>query len=578
MGVTPRSFTRTKERLRLAWVRFRLRIHNEGWLPWTHNKPVRRVVLLWVGSVTLVSVLSLMQLRALRSFYLEYAGQPGGTYTEGIVGSITTINPILADSGANADASRLVFSGMTHFNHASKIEPDLATSWTISPDGRVYTFTLRSGVTWQDGQPFTADDVVFTIGMIQKPDTRSPMASAWQGVEVTAPNPTTVVATLPVRYDAFINSTTVGILPKHILQDTPAASLRISDFNQVPIGTGPFRVVNFDTENGSVNLQANAGYYAGKPKLDSITLRVYDTQVALQQAFRKHQVMGMARAANSAGSSYGSGSVAHKLIIPEEVALFMRTKSPFLTDVKVRTAISTAIDRQQLVDSILSDTAEPLVVPALPSQLVAAKTYAIPERDLKQAKKLLDEAGWKQTGGSVRTRDGKELMLSLVTAKNDDYQKVAENLARQLSAIGVKLDVQSYDAATLQRSYIAPRNYDVLLYGLNAGIDLDLYPYWHSSQVKSPGLNVAQYSNTQADKALESARATTDARVRQVRLSSFLETWSKDDPAAMLYTPNYLYVTQDDVRGMVDGQLVTPADRFYNVQNWTVNSKLVPRI
>lgn len=578
MGLTPRSFTRARERLRLGIVHLRLRIHNEGWLPWTHNRSVRRVVLLWVGSVSLVSVLSFLQLRALRSYYLEYAGQPGGSYTEGIVGSITTINPILTDSGANADASRLVFSGLTRFNHGSKIEPDLAKSWTISPDGRVYTFMLRTGVTWQDGQPFGADDVVYTVGLIKKPDTRSPMASAWQGVEVTAPNATTVVMTLPVRYDAFINSTVVGILPKHILQDTPAASLRISDFNQAPIGTGPFTVTNFDTENGSVSLESNDSYYGGRPKLDGITLRVYDTQAALQEAFRKHQVMGMARAANSSGSTYGSGTVAHKLEIPEEVALFMRTKSTILTDAKVRTAISDAIDREQLVDSILGDTAQPLVVPALSAQLAAAQTYTIPKKDIEQSKKLLNEAGWKQAAGATRVKNGKELKLSLVTAKNDDYLAVSEQLARQLTMIGVKLDVQSYDSATLQRSYIAPRNYDLLLYGLNAGTDLDLYPYWHSSQIKSPGLNVSQYSSAPADKALESARATTNARVRQVRLKTFLDTWMADDPAAMLYTPNYLYVAEDNVRGIVDGQLVTPADRFYNVQNWTVHSSLVPRM
>lgn len=564
--------------MRLGIVRLRLRIHNEGWLPWLHNKPVRRVVLLWVGSVALVSVLSFLQLRALRPYYLQYTGQPGGTYTEGIVGSITTINPILTDSGANADASRLVFSGLTRSSHTSKIEPDLATSWTVSPDGRVYTFTLRSGVVWQDDQPFTAEDVAYTIDMIQKPDTRSPMASAWQGVEVSTPNAATVVMTLPVRYDAFINATTVGILPKHILQSTPAGDLRVSDFNQAPIGTGPFIVSNFDTENGSVNMIANAKYYRGAPKLEGLTLRVYDTQSALQEAFRKRQVMGMARAANSAGSTYGRGTMVHQLTIPEEVAMFMRTKSPLLTDTKVRTAIAAAVDRQQIVNSILKETAQPLVVPALPSQLALAKTYPVPTKDTDEAKRLLTEAGWEQTGGQTRTKDGKELRLSLVTAKNDDYLAVAERLERQLAEIGVALDVQSYDAATLQRSYIAPRNYDVLLYGLNAGIDLDLYPYWHSSQVKSPGLNVSQYTSVAADKALQSARATTDVRVRDARLKSFLDTWSADDPAVMLYTPNYLYVTQDDVRGMVDGQLVTPADRFYDVQKWTVYSSQVPRI
>lgn len=578
MGVTPRSFLRARERMRLGIVHLRLRIHNEGWLPWTHNKPVRRIVLLWVSSVALVSILSFMQLRALRSYYMQYAGQPGGTYTEGIIGSITTINPILADSGANADASRLVFSGLTRYNRKDQLEGDLAKSWTVSPDGRIYTFTLRSGITWQDGQPMSADDVAFTINRIQNPDTRSPMASAWQGVEVSTPNATTVIVTLPVRYDAFINSTTVGILPKHILQDTPASNLRVSDFNQAPIGTGPFTVTNFDTENGSVALERNEAYFRGKPKLDGIVLKVYGTQTDLQSAFRKHQVMGMARVANSKGTSYGRDSVLHALSIPEEVAAFMRTTSPLLSDVNVRAAISNAIDRQDIIDSLLHKDAQPLVVPALTSQLAVAASYKVPDQNIKQAKDLLDKAGWKLTDGSVRTKGDKELRLTLVTAQNDDYQVVAARLARQLLAIGVALDIQVYDASTLQRSYIVPRNYDMLLYGLNAGADLDPYPYWHSSQAKAPGLNVSQYSSAAADKALVSARATTDARVRQVRLKSFLDEWSKDSPAVMLYTPDYLYTTQTDVRGISDGQIVTAADRFYDVQNWTVHSRLVPRI
>jgi len=578
MKLTPRSVKRGRERLWLAIISFRERVHREGVMPWRHSKPVRRATLLWVVSVLLVSTLSALQVRALKPFYTQYAGQPGGTYTEGITGSITMVNPILSESGANADAARLVFSGLTRYNHSGKVEGDLATSWVVSPDGRTYTFNLRPGVIWQDGRPLTSADVVYTVSMIQNPDSRSPMASAWLGVDVAAPNATTVVITLPVRYDAFINSTNVGILPKHILQSTGAANLRVSDFNQAPIGSGPFSVIDFDTESGSVTFKANPTYFGGRPKIDSVVLRVYTSQEALQSAFRKRQIMGMARAANSAGTSYGSGVTLHNLSIPEEVALFMRTKSDILADIKVRLAISAAIGREDIVKSILNDQAEPMVVPALDNQLAAASSFSIPKKDTTGAKKLLDEAGWKLTDGQVRTKDGKQLKLSLVTAQTDDYEAVSKRITRQLAAVGVAVDVQAVDVSTLQRSYVSPRNYDLLLYGLNAGVDIDPYPYWHSSQAKAPGLNVSQYSSTAADKALVSARATTDSRVRQVRLKSFLEAWSADAPAAMLYTPKYLYVTQDDVRGVVEGQLVTAADRFYDVQNWTVYNKLVPRM
>lgn len=577
MRLTPRSLHRTRERLWLSIRHFRERVQREAITPWKLNKPARRVTVLWVGSVVLVATLSILQLRSLRTYYMELAGQSGGTYTEGIIGSITTINPILADSGANSDATRLVFSGLTRYNHQGKLEGDLAKSWSVS-EGRTYTFNLRQGVVWQDGQPFTAADVAFTVDRIQNPDTRSPMASAWQGVEVATPDAQTVVITLPVRYDAFINSTTVGILPQHILQDTPAAELRISDFNQAPIGTGPFSVSDFDTENGSVTLMANANYFLGRPKLDGMVLKVYSSQQELQSAFRKHQVMGMARSANSAGTKYGRGSTLHSLDIPEEVAMFMQTKRPILSDAKVRAALSAAVGRQEIIKSILHNEAQPLVVPALPQQLPVADSYKIPAKDVDSAKQLLEDAGWKQDGGEFRKKDGKDLRLTLVTAQTDDYQAVSERLARQLAEVGVGVEIRSVDVTTLQRSYITPRDYDLLLYGLNAGADLDPYPYWHSSQAKAPGLNVSQYTSKAADKALVSARGTTDPRVRDVRLKSFLDTWSADDPAVMLYTPNYLYVTDDSVQGVVPGELVTAADRFYNVQNWTVYSKLVPRI
>lgn len=578
MGLTPRSLHRARQKVWLNIRHFRERIHHEALTPWKDNKLARRVTALWVGSLALVIVLSLLQTRSLRNFYMQLAGQPGGTYTEGIIGSITTINPILADSGANADASRLVFSGLTRYNHEGEVEGDLARTWTVSPDGRTYTFTLRPGITWQDGRPFTSADVVFTIGLIQNPDTRSPMTSAWQGVEATSPDPATVVLTLPIRYDAFINSTNVGILPQHVLQSTPAADLRISNFNQAPIGTGPFSISSFDTDNGSVVFKGNTAYFRGKPKLDSLVLKVYTTQAELQSAFRKHQIMGMARSANSAGTSYGRGANLHSLDIPEEVALFMRTRSAILSDATVRSAVAGAIDRQEIIKAILHNEAKPLAVPALPSQLPVAASYTIPAKDINQSKKQLDEAGWKQNGGEARTKDGRELRLKLVTAQTDDYQAVSQRISRQLLAIGVVVDIQAVDVATLQRTYITPRDYDLLLYGLNAGADLDPYPYWHSSQAKAPGLNVSQYSSAAADKALVSARTTTDAQVRQVRLKSFLDAWKADNPAVMLYTPGYLYVTNDEVQGVIDGELVTAADRFYNVQNWTVRSRLVPRI
>jgi peptide/nickel transport system substrate-binding protein len=264
--------------------------------------------------------------------------------------------------------------------------------------------------------------------------------------------------------------------------------------------------------------------------------------------------------------------------LPEEVVLFFRTSQGPLADKTVRQGLAAAINRQTLIRDGLGGHGTSLGLPILPDQVGFSARYRPAAFDKAEAEKLLDDAGWRRAEGEkVRSKDGKPLVLKLATARTGDYPRVATVLQQQLAEVGVKLEITMVEVAALQQSYIRPRNYDALLYGINIGADPDVYVYWHSSQISDPGLNLSQFKSTAADKALEGARLTTENSVRTARYSNFLSAWTAEVPAVVLYQPEYMYVTNPSVQGIVAKKLVDPSDRFYGVEDWTVKTRDIER-
>ncbi|MBM2826360.1 MAG: extracellular solute-binding protein family 5, partial [Dehalococcoidia bacterium] len=190
----------------------------------------------------------------------------GGVYTEAIAGTPIAINPLLATfNDADKDLVSLVFSGLTRLGKAGEILPDLAEKWEVDPGGRIYTFSLRKDVRWHDGNPVTSGDVVFTLNLLRHRDFPGPpeLASAWKGVSVEAPDPSTVRLTLKEPFAPFLTYTTLGVLPEHIFRGTEPGELAKSEYNASPVGTGPFQ---FDSGRlGLVTLKSNPAYHGGGP-------------------------------------------------------------------------------------------------------------------------------------------------------------------------------------------------------------------------------------------------------------------------------------------------------------------------
>ena len=533
-------------------------------------------MVVWVAIIAIGLIGLGHQLSVLARANLVEQPVAGGTFTQAAIGTVKVLNPVLPESSPATDINRLIFSGLTRYDSQRHLQPDLATSWRVSPDGRTYTFTLRTGVKWQDNVPFTADDVAFTIAAIQNPDSRSPLASSWQGVTVATPNQSTVAFTLPAPLNSFMDSTTLGIVPRHLLEQVDPASLREDDFNRHPIGTGPFQLTTFAPSAGEVELVANPNYYLGKPKLEAFNFRFYDTTGAAITAYAQHQVTSPGRilATDTSQASHLQHLTLMPLSLPSETTLFFNTVDPTLKDSTLRSIISAALNRATIVSGPIGGQGIAVTQPLLPGQLGYTAKYAPIMLKPATAEAELDAAGYTVGPGGIRQKNGTALAFQLVTADDPGFTAVATTIASQLKPLGIKVSVKTASLDDLQQTYMRPRNFQLLLFGFNIGADPDVYAFWHSSQAKDPGINLSGYSSPAADAALESARIKTDPALRAAKYEVFLKAWNTDAPAAVLYQSQYVYGVADSVMGITAHDLVVSSDRFYDVQNWTVRQRL----
>ena len=550
------------------------------WGKWHHVRVIRKFLTLWGLVIVIGFIGTLQQINALAARSEYPVPEPGGTYTEAAVGSVGTLNPLLPESPTASDINRLIFSGLTRYNPKRQLVPDLATSWDVSDDGKTYTFHLRHGVKWQDGVPFTSSDVAFTLAAIQNPDSRSPLASSWDGVKVQTKDDSTVEYDLPQALNSFLDSTTVGIVPQHLLDSVDPTMLRVASFNQNPVGTGPFQIKTFAPSAKLIELTANPKYYLGRPKLDEFDFKFYETTEDTIRAYAQQQVTSPGRItpASYSDSLVQTGLVTRNFTLPEIETLFFANADPILSDTSLRTILSRSLDRQSIVDQAVNGQGVALTQPLLPGQLGYTTKYQPPALTPAAARTALDAAGWVQAKpGAIRAKGTAKLKLSLVTLEGGELARAASEIKQQWSSLGIEVDVTTAGLDQLQQTYMRPRNFQMLLYGINLGSDPDVYSFWHSSQAADPGVNLSAYNSSDADHALEAARIKSDPLVRQGKYDTFLKAWDQDAPAAVLYQAGYSYGTRDTVAGITAHRLVVPADRFYDVQRWTVRERFATR-
>ncbi|HSX46639.1 MAG TPA: peptide ABC transporter substrate-binding protein [Patescibacteria group bacterium] len=541
---------------------------------------VRRFVAGWLALLLLLVAGVSLQLRALGNYYEALQPVPGGTYNEGMMGAFTNASPLFATGLVDTTVSRLVFAGLLKYDERNHLVGDLAEKWQIDATGKIYTFTLRPNLTWQDGEPVTAADVAFTFQTIQNADAKSPLFHGWQGITIKKIDQRTVSFTLSSPLAPFIYSLTTGIVPQHLLGKIPPAELRSATFNTAhPVGAGPFSwetiQVLGEGENSAqqIGLQAFAHYHGGQPKLDQFVIHTYATEAKLAQSFN-HQEINAFVGLDQVPDTVNKTTELQELSLPltAETMVFLRTDSEVLKDAKVRQALVQAVNVPQVVKGLSYPTIiadEPLLHDNLGYN---AGLKQLPY-DPVQANKLLDDAGWKRSDANKPRMNGSTpLKIKFYAQNNADYSYITQAVQQAWRAVGVDVEVTLPSDTDLQAT-INNREYDALLYGVSIGTDPDVFPYWHSSQADpraTSRLNFSDYRSGVADKALESGRTRTDPTLRAVKYGPFLQAWRTDAPAVALYQPRFLYVTRGQLFGFNNTSLNTAADRFANIENWMI--------
>jgi peptide/nickel transport system substrate-binding protein len=478
--------------------------------------------------------------------------------------------------------SQLIFAGLFTYNKHNKLVGDLAKSYSVDSTGKVYTIHLRKGLTWQDGQPLTSADVVFTYKVIQNPDANSPLWGSWSGIGVTANDRYTVTFTLPNPLSSFIYGATNGIIPEHLLKDVPMVGMRSIAFNtQAPIGAGPFLWRDIDvTGDNPSNAEESIGlapfkdYWRGEPKLKSFTVHSFASQDAMIKAYNRNQLTAMSGLTTLPASVKTKDAVQHSFLLTAETMVFFKTSAGVLKDPAVRQALVAGSNPNQVLERLGYST-RPVTEPLLMGQLGYDRQYEQKTGDRKAAATLLNNAGWvpdSKTG--LRSKGADRLEFTLTINDTPEYRKVAKGLQAQWRELGINMHIETLDDASFH-TVIGKHTYDAVLYGISIGADPDVYVYWDSSQNDARStnhLNLSEYSSPVANEGLEAGRTRTEPALRTIKYSSFLKQWQQDAPALGLYQPRYLYVSHVPVYDLEATALNSPTDRFNNVSNWMIRT------
>jgi peptide/nickel transport system substrate-binding protein len=510
----------------------------------------------------------------------EYVPDTGGTYVEGVVDRPVFVNPLLATSGLDLDLSALIFSGLTKIDDQGEVVGDLAQSWEVSGDGRVWDFHLRQGIKWHDGVQFGADDVIFTIESIKAPSFPgdSNLANLWRNVETTKIDDFTIRLTLEESYAPFLNYTTVGIVPAHMLSRMPVENWRQMEFNLRPVGTGRFRMGSEGVAADEIVLDANTDYYGGRPALDKMRFKFYPTRESLLTALEAGEVdsVGLLQPDELDRVRELDNYSVYTSDLSNYSILFLNLRNPLFAEKTVRQALALALDRDRIIRQVLLGHGTVANSPILPTSWAHKFTVKQYSYDLVQASTLLDTAGWalnERTG--MRERNGHRFSFVLVTNDSSDRVETAGLVRDQLKSVGIEVEVRIIKSTDLISNYLFPRKFEAAVFGwMGLSSDPDSYQMWHSTQADQ-GFNFPGWSNDQADQLLENGRQTASREERVKLYGQFQDIFAEEVPSILLYYPDYTLVVSNRLRGITASPLTIPSDRFRNVSSWYIKVRKI---
>lgn len=475
----------------------------------------------------------------------------GGEFKEGVVGQPAFINPLFPTTDADRDISRLVFTSVGQ----------AAESIRVSEDGKTWNVRLKEGVLWHDGEKLTADDVIFTLELIQNPEARSPLYASFQGVAAERISELEVKFVLQGPYAFFETDhlNNLRIIPKHLFHDIPVANLKLSSYGLRPVGSGPYEITSHKADmNGLITemkLRANKKYFRGRPHIDTFTFKFYRNNADLIKAYNLGQVDG---AGFGSAEPLGDNEITirHETYGLRSLRYYAIFINPNLAPKELgnrdaRYALTGAVDRERIIKDVFQGRAIPLYGP----------TELTPNSPKSSKPELLQG-----------------LKLDLVVPAEPFLTKTAQIVKENWVSHGAEVNLKILPAKNIQEDVLRKSNYEMILFGNITKESEDLFAFWHSSRRFYPDQNLALYQNKKIDAALEAFREDSDPDRRLDLLRSISDTIASDVPAIFLYSPYYTYITSPGLGGLDSKTSInTSDDRFVNVADWYVKTKRVFR-
>lgn len=543
----------------------------------------REYFVFW-GLVVILCISTLIILQNVNRSFMVSVALKGGSVSEGIVGTPRFINPVLALSDADQDLVSLIYSGLMRKNSEGILTPDLAEKYEASKDNLTYTFILKDKIYFHDEKPVTADDIVFTINKIKDPVMKSPKKGNWDGISVEKIDEKTVKFILKQPYASFLENTTLGIMPAYLWNASP---IELNEANTQPIGSGPYKIGKVSKQSTGLidyyDLVPFKKFNLGEPYIKTLTLRFYQNENDQISALKKGEVDQISSITPlNAQILKEQNYRVESLTLPRVFGLFFnQSQNQIFTDKNIIKAIDLVVDKGSIVREVLLGYGVVINDPIPPNminyQKLNKEDNTSHEEKIKKAEEILNKDGWRkdENGFLQKTVIDKKkkktityLEFSISTGNAPELVKSAELIKRDLENIGMKISVKTFEIGNLNQGVIRPRKYDALLFGQIINHGSDLFAFWHSSQRKDPGLNVAMYTNAKVDKILEEAFVTIDEQIRIKKYAQFEDEIKKDIPAIFLYSPDFIYVVSKNIQGFFMDHIITSGDRFLNSYLW----------
>ena len=494
----------------------------------------------------------------------------GDAILVGSIGDASRLLPILASDSASGDIVGLLFNGLLKYNERLEIVGDLAASWTVSDDGLTITFVLRPGIRWHDGQPLTARDVRFTYEKLIDPNVATPFSGDYEMVQsLEVLDARTVRVRYKEPFAPALSSWMMGIIPRHLLE---REDLNTTAFLRRPVGHGPYRFVRWQTGE-LIELAANPDYFEHRPRIDRYLYRIIPDQATLflelltggvdfsglspLQHRRQTDTPFMRRAYQKFRyPSFGFTYLGYNL------------QDPRFADVRVRQAISQAIDKAAIVDGVLYGLGAVATGPYPKESWAYDSSVAATPYDPEAAIALLAEAGWSDhDGDGWLDRDGQPFRFTLLTNQGNEVRRqVAELVQRQLKLIGIDVKIRIIEWSTFVHEFIDKRRFEAVLLAWSLSRDPDLYDLFHSSKTKPGEYNFVGYANPAVDALLILGRRTFDIAERTRIYHEVHRRLAEDQPYTFLYVADALPIVASRFRQVQ----ASPIGIGYNFIDWYV--------